>query len=42
MPRVVPNQKEKYETEDIMKKHAREGEVRKKERTHSEMVGTRI
>jgi len=28
MPRVVPNQKEKYETEDLMKRHSREGEVR--------------
>ncbi len=29
MPRVVPNQKEKFETDDLMKRHAREGEVRK-------------
>ena len=28
MPRVVPNQKEKYETDDLMKRHSREGEVR--------------
>ena len=28
MPRVVPNQKEKFETEDLMKRHSREGEVR--------------
>merc|ERR1712088_520362 len=28
MPRVVPNQKEKYESEDLMKRHSREGEVR--------------
>ena len=27
MPRVVPNQKEKFETEDLMKRHSREGEV---------------
>ena len=27
MPRVVPNQKEKYESDDLMKRHAREGEV---------------
>ena len=27
MPRVVPNQKEKYESEDLMKRHSREGEV---------------
>ena len=27
MPRVVPNQKEKYETDDLMKRHSREGEV---------------
>ena len=30
MPRVVPNQKEKFETEDLMKRHSREGEVSKK------------
>ena len=28
MPRVVPNQKEKYESDDLMKRHTREGEVR--------------
>ena len=28
MPRVVPNQKEKYESDDLMKRHSREGEVR--------------
>ena len=28
MPRVVPNQKEKFETDDLMKRHSREGEVR--------------
>lgn len=28
MPRVVPNQKEKYETDDLMKRHSREAEVR--------------
>ena len=27
MPRVVPNQKEKYESDDLMKRHSREGEV---------------
>ena len=27
MPRVVANQKEKFETDDLMKRHAREGEV---------------
>jgi hypothetical protein len=27
MPRVVPNQKEKFESDDLMKRHAREGEV---------------
>ena len=26
-PRVVPNQKEKFESDDLMKKHTREGEV---------------
>ena len=30
MPRVVPNQKEKFETDDLLKRHSREGEVRKK------------
>ena len=25
--RVVPNQKEKFESDDLMKKHTREGEV---------------
>ena len=29
MPRVVPNQKEKFESDDLMKRHAREGEVKK-------------
>lgn len=28
MPRVVPNQKEKFESDDFMKRHSREGEVR--------------
>ena len=28
MPRVVPNQKEKFESDDLMKRHAREGEVK--------------
>ena len=28
MPRVVPNQKEKYESDDLMKRHSREGEVK--------------
>jgi len=28
MPRVVPNQKEKFETDEFMKRHSREGEVR--------------
>ena len=28
MPRVVPNQKEKFESDDLMKRHSREGEVR--------------
>jgi hypothetical protein len=28
MPRVVPNQKEKYDSDDLMKRHSREGEVR--------------
>ena len=27
MPRVVANQKEKFETDDLMKRHSREGEV---------------
>lgn len=27
MPRVVPNQKEKFETDEFMKRHSREGEV---------------
>ena len=27
MPRVVPNQKEKFESDDLMKRHSREGEV---------------
>jgi hypothetical protein len=27
VPRVVPNQKEKFESDDIMKRHTREGEV---------------
>ena len=27
MPRVVPNQKEKYESDELMKRHSREGEV---------------
>ena len=30
MPRVVPNQKEKFETDEFMKRHSREGEVRDK------------
>ena len=29
MPRVVPNQKEKFETDEFMKRHSREGEVSK-------------
>jgi len=28
MPRVVPNQKEKFETDEFMKRHSREAEVR--------------
>lgn len=28
LPRVVPDQREKFETEDLFKKHTREGEVR--------------
>ena len=28
MPRVVPNQKEKFESDELMKRHCREGEVR--------------
>ena len=28
MPRVVPNQKDKFETDDFLKRHSREGEVR--------------
>jgi hypothetical protein len=27
VPRVVPNQKEKFESDELMKRHAREGEV---------------
>ena len=27
MPRVVPNQKEKFETDEFMKRHSREAEV---------------
>lgn len=27
VPRVVPNQKEKYESDDLLKRHSREGEV---------------
>ena len=30
MPRVVPNQKEKFETDEFMKRHSREAEVRNK------------
>ncbi len=29
MPRVVPNQKEKFDSDDLMKRHTREGEVSK-------------
>ena len=28
LPRIVPDQKEKFEGEDIFKKHSRDGEVR--------------
>jgi hypothetical protein len=31
MPKVVANQKEKYETDDLMKRISREGEVRQLE-----------
>jgi hypothetical protein len=31
MPRVVPNQKEKFESDDLMKRHAREGEVKNRQ-----------
>ena len=27
MPRVVPNQKEKFESDEFLKRHSREGEV---------------
>jgi hypothetical protein len=30
IPRVLPNQRKIYETEDFFKKHSKEGEVRKK------------
>ena len=36
MPRVVPNQKEKFETDDLMKRHCREGEVNKAARPKAE------
>ena len=29
MPRVVPNQKEKFESDEFLKRHSREGEVKK-------------
>ena len=35
MPRVVPNQKEKFETDEFMKRHSREGEVSNADKGHT-------